>query len=273
MDTKGDAQILRERAVHARASFDVLSSRVLQYELYEGVTFPPEHIVGNDRMIPVKRGELILAPGHLDPLYQLGLVEDEELYKISQNTLREGIQRGTQTIVHFKDSLTKMFRPDEQRSVSLKKEEDLVFGKVKLASVLHRQALSHPDVQAVFLQLIEQQTGQLSLRFLFQLTQRELRELRKQPGNEEKIRQLRIDVEIACRRMLTQELSISDFVVMLRKQRPDMASIYKLDGKKLFVDNIEKYLEKDIGKNRTGIDEEKLIQRIMSELFDKTDQA
>ena len=79
------------RAERAKRSFDALSVREPQTEIYEGVTFAKDHVVGSERVIPLFKNELILAPGHLDVLFKLGVIQKEELFKVSQTPLLEGV--------------------------------------------------------------------------------------------------------------------------------------------------------------------------------------
>lgn len=254
------------RAERAQRSLDALSIREPQQKIYESVTFPADHIVGAERTIPLFNNELILAPGHLDILYKLGVVHKDELYKVTQTSLREGVQYGMNSTVTFRGELA---TEGGSNTMKLEKAKDLVFGKIDVSKILQREALSHPDVQAIFLQMIEQQAGTISLRFQVDLTRKLLSHLQKQPNSEDEVRALRTESEIACRRIVMQKFALHKMLQTLPLYRPEMAEIYKLNGESLFVESIDAKVVQDLGTDPQKFDPEYYVQRIISSLFDQ----
>lgn len=257
-----------KRKERARLSMDALNNRPNQYELYAEVVFDQDHVVGSERLIPLRQGEILLAPGHLDPLFQLGLIEESELYKVSQNSLREGVQKAHKSEFRFKDTLTKALNPAAE-TFTLHKEADQVWGKVRLKNILRRDALQHPDIQTIFLHLLEQQTGSFALKSSLDIARRQFVHW---SGNENAsraadIRQLIVDTEVDSRRKIQQELTIRDFLNFIHEFKPELEEVYTLNGETTFTDKIKKRLLHDLGMELDFVEQEDLLQKLLRETF------
>lgn len=268
MDSKLDnlTKLHAERSARAKVSKDALSTRATQYELYADIVFPKDHIVGGPQAIPLQAGEILLAAGHLDPLYQLGLINKSELYKVSDTQLTEGLQTGSEHTITLRESINSLMNPD-QSTLTLKKPADQVVAKVNIAEVLNREALTHPDVQTIFMHLLEQQTGSLGLSIVHQYARRKFLQLLKQPGFEADIRYLMTETEIDSRRIVRQLLAIRDVNQQIKASRPELADIYKLGGQKLFTERIDELLAKELGENVDQENVEDILQNMLKKTF------
>lgn len=259
-----------ERAKLALAAYEALSERTPQAEIYAAVTFESDHVVGSERSIPLLKNELILAPGHLDILYQLKIVQKSELYKVTQTSLREGIQSGADVLIAIKKNLRGAFDgTPTPTTIVAKKEPDVVFGKIDLSDILNRPVLNNPEILTIFLQMIEQQAGQISLTQLADHTRREYATLFAQPNPSARISILRTNTEILVRRIVSQKYALHNFLKVADFQRPEIKSIFKLDGERKFTDVIDASVLKDLGPNLDAYEPEVFVQAILKSIFTK----
>jgi hypothetical protein len=240
----------------ATQTLEMLQVRPTQESLYSNFVFDEDHIVGSYRGIPVEPGDLVLAPGHIDPLYQRGLIktiptesgamQSDELYKVSDSGLKEGLQKLVKTQFSIKNPQDKIDDPRAADSFSIKKNQDEVWGRIHLIDLLQRKEMSDSLSQTVLLQMIKQQLGVYSLAPLLEETRNKLNMLQK-VGSSAEIIALRKEVEKTLRTRLRQEITIAVFLKQLEGSYPDVKNIYSIEGTETLVSQIEKLLERDLG--------------------------
>lgn len=254
----------------AQQAVEILRHRQPQEELYADVIFSPDHVVGSIRGIPVRSDELILVPGHLDPLFQRGLVYHAELYKVSDSEIRHGLQRGMKMVVNLQRVLLGQDAATDSETVVLRKEPDSVCAKLDLRTVLWRPELQHPQNQQLMMQMLEQQAGSMSVPLQVQIAKKEAAKLRQSTDSSDKLSTMRTETEIGLRRMISQQLALLKFVDRVEEFRPEMAGLKKLNGKEKLVDRIRQFCQLSLGANWKELDPEQLIRQQLAVIFPQT---
>lgn len=245
---EGQSEAEKNRAVFAKKAALALEVRPPQVDIYSKVQFSSDHILPSAAEIPLTDNELILAPGHVDPLFILDVLKGNQLYSIIPEP-----------------DIRKAFTHDN--SVLEGSIVDTVFGKLNLKDALISEDLNHPEVNTIFLQMIEQQVGNLSVKELFEVSRREIHHFRTQPDAEKKIAVLIAEVRNKIQRIVRQEVAGAGFIESLRLHRPRMSTLYKSDGKTLFVDSIQQKIVSDIGPNPKTQDINKFTEAVITILL------
>lgn len=271
-----DSDSPHSRAERARRVIQTFDRRPPQAEIYEAVTFPADHVVASERAIPLFDDELILSPGHIDPLYTAELIRKDELYKISQTSLREGLQRGFSQVIKVFDTVRTALRGDEEPvMVRTSKKPDAVVAKININSLLRRHELTFEDTQTLFMYMLKQEAGNTSLRGFVELSKKEyvyiLKKLAKMKASPDvqhaEITRLRLEIENKVRRIIKKEIAFHKLLVLIAEEKPELMEIYNNTGTDTFYQETAREIRREVGSAPDKIDFEQFVKKVMDVIF------
>jgi hypothetical protein len=258
------------RAARAKRADALIQQRQSQIDVYRSVTFPEGHVLGNERHIPLHPNEILLAPGHIDTLFTpLKLLEPRDLYKISQNTLREGLQKGYEARFHILDRLRSALSvlPSKDTEVITHKPDDTVFAKIDVQEILRRKAMDFEDTQTVFMNMMKQEAGNTSLRLFLQITLKEYEVMKKKGATAHDVEQLKAEVEVKVRRIIMQQQSLYQLLKNIEQDRPELTRIYSSNGTETFYQQIERLVRSELGAHPDQISIDDTVRQFMRIAF------
>ncbi len=251
-------------------------------------TFSDDHFLGSTDAIRLDQNELFFSESTLALMDKYGLLEKNDLYKISERAFTAGFTSETTKpqSLSFTNRIKSFFaHPFEKnphdRSVmdqlsqtyQLKNRPDGVAAKINLNAI--ERKMTNPDPkdleaakeyqskQIAFLIALQEQVRQDSLNKLIQNAMNEVRSidsLRKDKLSHLSTRDIAVkkseifeQLDLQVRRILTQTLTVKNLLRMMKDGQSELAA-YTLDGTNPIVTQIDTQIDTEIHQLRNGFE-------------------